>query len=477
MISTTKKGHVFIRLLMSETAENLQQVPNMHLGLNKHIHFLSVFLLALVVGLSPVSSAFAQRSLPLVRDAEIEALIRDYTIPVFRAAGMNSKSVEVFLLNRTEFNAFVTGTRMFMNTGVIMQADTPNEVIGVFAHETGHIVGGHLTRLRDQLEKAKILSVLGLLAGAGAAVAGSPTAGAAIATGSGSALQRGVLAYQRGEEIAADRTAVTLLDKSRQSSKGMLTTFKRLGQNPLFSSGRLDPYALSHPLPSERVALLEQVVKQSPFYNATDPQDLQFRHDLARAKIAAYSGGASLVRSMLGKKLNTPAGTYGIAISQYLQGSSKNGLKMMDDLLKKYPSNPYFHEMRGEMLLRAGNAADAAVAFQKAVSLDKNNSGLLRIQLGHAIIETGDSSRLNEAIKTLKAGIGRDAYSARGYAYLARAYAASGDQVLAVAATAEEKFLQGQIKDAKQFAARAINNLKRGSPEWLRLQDILDFKG
>ncbi|MEM9329723.1 MAG: M48 family metalloprotease [Pseudomonadota bacterium] len=416
------------------------------------------------------------RRLPLVRDAEIEGLIKDYTTPIFKAAGFNRNAVDVFLLNRNEFNAFVTGTRMFINTGAIMQAETPNEVIGVFAHETGHIVGGHLVRLRDRLEKAQILSVLGLLAGAGAVAGGSPEAGAAIALGSGSAIQRNILSYQREEEMAADRTGITLLNKTKQSGKGMLTTFKRLGQNPLFSSGRLDPYALSHPLPRERVGLLKTVAEASPYFNKKDPPELQFRHDLARAKIAAYAGGASLVRNIFKKELNGPAGTYGIAISHFLQGSPRSGLKLMDRLLKNYPNNPYFHEMVGEMYLKSGKASKAASAFKKAIALDSKQNGLLRIQLGHALIETNDKRNLDAAIKTLKEGIARDRYSSRGYAYMARAYAAKGNQVLAIAATAEEKFLQGNLKAAKQFAARAQPKIKKGSPQWLRLQDILTFK-
>ncbi len=426
-----------------------------------------------------LDAAHAQRKrqqLPLVRDAEIEALIQDYTKPIFNVAGLRGKSVEVFLLNRREFNAFVTGSRMFINTGAIMQAETPNEVIGVFAHETGHIVGGHLTRLRDRLEKSQILAVLGLLAGAGAAIGGSTEAGTAIALGSGSAVRRGLLSYQRGEEIAADRTGVTLLDKTGQSSNGMLKTFERLGQNPLFSSGKLDPYALSHPLPRERIGLLKTIVKRSPYFGKKDSAQLQRRHDLARAKIAAYSGGAGLVRSLFRKNLNGLAGTYGIAISHFLGGSSKSGVKLMDRLIKKDPSNPYFHEMRGEMLLRAGKASAAAKSFKTAVSLDKRNNGLLRILLGHALLETGKPANLDPAIKSLKAGISRDQYSSRGHGFLARAYAKKGEQILAIASSAEEKFMQGAFKDAKQLAARAAPKLKRGSPQWLRLQDILNYK-
>ena len=447
----------------------------LHLSLVKNI-FALVFAFAIILESALPADAQRRRGgLPLVRDAEIEALIQDYTAPLFKAAGIHGRNVEVFLLNRNEFNAFVTGTRMFINTGAIMQAATPNEVIGVFAHETGHIIGGHLTRLRDSLEKAQILSVLGLLAGAGAAASGSADAGAAIALGSGSAVRRNLLKYRRSDEMAADRTGVKLLNQTKQSSLGMLKTFERLGQNPLFSSGRLDPYAISHPLPRERIALLRTVAQESPYFGKRDSEQLQARHDMARAKIAAYSGGASLVRNIFRKNLNGPAGTYGIAVAHYLQGSAKKGLKMMDGLLKRQPQNPYFHEMRGEMLLRSGKATQAVEAFQKAVKFDRRNNGLIRIQLGHALIETGKKANLEAAVKTLKAGIGRDKYSSRGYGLLARAYAQQGNQTLAIAATAEEKFLQGQIKQAKQFAARALPRVKRGSPQWRRLQDIMDF--
>lgn len=438
---------------------------------------LATFMIAIFLVPLLVETSYGQRrgGLPLVRDAEIEHLIRDYTRPVFKSAGLPRNSVDVFLLNRNEFNAFVTGTRMFINTGAIMQAGTPNEVIGVFAHETGHIVGGHLTRLRQRLEQAQLLSVLGLLAGAGAAATGNAGAGAAIALGSGSVAQRGLLAYQRDEEYAADRTGVTIMNNAGMSSKGMLTTFQRLGQNPLFSSGRRDPYASSHPLPRERVATLKTIVEKSPFYNKKDSPALQLRHDMARAKIAAYAGGGGLVRNLFKKSLNSDPAVYGTAIAHYLGGSPKRGLRMIDKLARKQPNNPYVHEIRGEMYLRAGNASKAVKSFTTAVNLDGGKTGLLQIQLGHALIQTNKKSNIDKAIKVLKAGIARDKYSARGYGYLARAYAARGQQNLAIASSAEEKFMQGRLKEAKQFAARAQPRLKRGSPQWLRLQDILDF--
>lgn len=444
--------------------------------MQKHLILLvTVIAFVIIPFLSAANAQSRGRSLPLVRDAEIENLIKDYTSPIFRAAGLKSGSVDVFLLNNRQFNAFVTGTRMFINTGAIMQAETPNEVIAVFAHETGHIIGGHLTRLRDRLEKAQVLSVLALLAGAGAAASGSPEAGAAVALGGNSALQRNILSYQREEEIAADRTALTLLDKTGQSGKGMITTFKRLGQNPLFSSGRLDPYALSHPLPRERISLLTNTASRSPNFSKKDPPSLQLRHDMARAKIAAYGGGLNLVKNIFKSDFNSIPGIYGSAISYHLRGIPREALKFIDRVIKQQPNNAYAHEMKGEILLKAGKASAAAESFKRAISLDKGQSGLIRIQLGHALLETGNKANVDAAIKTLKAAIGRDRYSSRGHGLLARAYAAQGNQVLAIASTAEQRFMEGRLKEAKQFAARAQPRLKTGSPQWLRLEDIKNF--
>jgi len=448
-------------------------------------HMQSVFKLLIVfaiVSLHWPQAAEAQSrrgGLPLIRDAEIEGLLQDYTAPIFRAAGLGHNSVQVFILNRNEFNAFVTGSRMFIHTGAIMQAETPNEIIGVFAHETGHILGGHLVLLRDRLERARVLSVLSLLAGAGAAASGvnnGGSLGAAIATSGTGAIQRGLLSYQREDEIAADRTGVTLLNKTSQSGLGMLNTFKRLGQNPLFRSSNVDPYRLSHPLPRERIALLDNVVRKSPHFDKLDSPQLQLRHDMARAKIAAYTGGAGLVRNIFKKEINGPAGTYGTAISHFLSGVPRKGLPMIDKLIRKQPNNPYLHEMKGEILLRSGQAAKAVGSFERAIKLDKRQNGIMYVQMGHALLETNNKKNIDRAIKTLKAGIGRDRYSSRGHGLLARAYAAKGEQVNAIASTAEARFLQGNFKDAKQFASRALPKLKAGTPQWRRLKDIMAFR-
>jgi predicted Zn-dependent protease len=442
---------------------------------------MSASLVSAAVSVGGYSPAHAQgaNNLPLVRDAEIETLLRDYTAPLFKAAGLGRGAVDIYIVNDPNFNAFVTGSRMFVNTGALQTAETPNEIIGVLAHETGHITGGHMARLRDRVDRAGILMALSLLAGVGAIALGGEAgsaAGSALAMGGQSAILRDLLAYRRSEEIAADNSAVALLTRTGQSARGMLTTFERFNQNLLFSGSRVDPYLRSHPMPRERIALLEDMARKSKFFDVKDPPALQLRHDMARAKIAAYNNDARDLRGMFRSGPTSPAARYGLAIFYYLRGSTDEAVPIIDRLIAEQPNNPYLHEMKGEILLRGRRANEAATSFRKAISLEGNNSGLLRVELGHALLETRNPKLIGEAIREIKAGLSRDPTSPRGYGLLARAYGAIGENDLARAAAAEEAYFALRIKDAKQLAHLAQPKLKHGSPEWLRMQDIIDYK-
>jgi predicted Zn-dependent protease len=441
-----------------------------------------VLLMAAVIGGTGYDSGFAQnrnQGLALVRDAEIEALLKDYTTSIFRAAGLGQGAVDIYIVNDSTFNAFVSGSRMFINTGALKTAETPNEIIGVLAHETGHIMGGHMARLRDRVDRANILAALSLLAGAGAIALGGDAgaaAGSAIALGGQSAIMRDLLAYRRSEEISADNAAVTLLNKTGQSARGMIKTFERFNQNILFSGSRGDPYFRSHPMPRDRIALLENIARKSKFYDVEDPATLQLRHDMARAKIAAYNNESRNLQTMFRDNPQGIAARYGLAIAYFLRGSTDQALPIIDRLIPELPSNPYLHEMKGEMLLKGRRANEAAAEFRKAIALAKRDSGLLRVQLGHALLETRNPKNIGEAIREIKAGLSRDPTNTRGYGFLARAYSTIGESDLARAAAAEEAYYAFRIDDAKQLAHFAQSGLKRGTPEWLRMQDIIDFK-
>ncbi|MER9619261.1 M48 family metalloprotease [Mesorhizobium sp. M0207] len=442
---------------------------------------LATLLLAAVVAMAGSVNAFAQ-NMPVVRDAEIEALVRDYARPIFKAAGLSGDAINIVLVNDQSFNAFVAGRRLFINTGALMTAETPNEIIGVIAHEAGHIAGGHQQKLREQLERAKTMAILATLLGAGAMVAGATSnshglagAGMGVVAGGGEMAQRSILAYQRTEEMTADRSAITYLNATGQSGMGMLKTFGRF-QNALSLSGaQVDPYRISHPMPQERIANLEVLVKQSPYVDKVDPPALQQRHDMMRIKIAAYMQGQAAASRLMRKNPGSLASRYGDAQMTYLFGNLASALTKTNALIKEQPKNPYFQELRGDILMKANRPKDAADAYAKSVSLDPARSGLLPVSYGQALMAIGTQDSLKKAVAQINTGLGRDRENAAGYRYLAQAYGELGNIPAAELATAEGHFYSGDYKNAKIFAMRAQQSMKRGEPGWLRAQDIINY--
>ncbi|MEW6633867.1 MAG: M48 family metalloprotease [Pseudomonadota bacterium] len=441
----------------------------------------ATLLLAAAVAASNSLTAYAQ-GVPVVRDAEIEALVRDYARPIFKAAGLASDGIDIVLVNDPSFNAFVTGRRMFINTGALATAETPNEIIGVIAHEAGHIAGGHQQKLRDQLDRAKTMAIIATLLGAGAMVAGATTgsnglagAGMGVAAGGGEMAQRSILAYQRTEEITADRSAITYLNATGQSGMGMIKTFARFQSALSLSGAQIDPYRISHPMPQERIANLETLVKQSPYVGNVDPAALQQRHDMMRIKIAAYMQGQAAVARLMRKNPSSLASRYGDAQVTYLYGAPAAALAKTAALIKEQPKNPYFHELRGDILMKANKPKDAADAYAMAVGLDPVRSGLLLGSLGQALMAVGTPDSVKKAIVQLNNGISRDKENADAYRYLAQAYGETGDIPAADLATAEGHFYAGDYKNAKIFAMRSQQKLKRGEPRWLRAQDIINY--
>ncbi|WP_246272943.1 M48 family metalloprotease [Oricola thermophila] len=437
-----------------------------------------------LVATATATPARAQSSrLPIVRDAEIEHLLSDYATPLLKAAGVRRDRTDIVLVNSSSFNAFVSGRKIFVNTGTIVQSDTPNEVIGVLAHEIGHLAGGHQDRLRQQIDRAQTISVVTALLGMTAAIAAASgghgsvaSAGGGLAAGGAEAAKRGLLSYQRSEELTADRAAVDYLNKTGQSPRGLLTTFTKLQKNIALISDRINPYRVSHPMPRERISALETIARKSPYFNRSDPAKLQERHDMARAKILAYTAGPSAVESFARETKSAKAAQYGRAIARFLYGSPREALPMIDKLIASDPSNPYLHEIKGEIQLKAQNAAGAVEAFTKAARLDKSGSGLIQSALGHALVLAGDPQSLRRAVGELEVSLSLDPVNPVAYRHLAMAYGRLGDIGNAELATAEEKFHSGQYREAKVFAARAKRRFPKNAPQWLRADDIQRFQ-
>jgi len=432
------------------------------------------------IAANPVAAQ--QPGMTIIRDAEVEQLLRDYANPVFRASGIDASATKIILVGSRDFNAFVaSGRKVFMNVGVLMESSTPNQVIGVLAHETGHIAGGHLFRLREQLERAQIMAVAGMLLGAGAVAAGSRS-GQVGMSGTGpmgailgpmEAAKRSLLAYQRSEEQAADKAALRYLNQTGQSTKGMIETFQRFADESLFRRVGADPYLQSHPMAPERIAALKEEAERSPHYNKPDNPALKARHDLARAKLVGFTMRAEEVtRRYAPTDVSLPA-RYARAISAYRFGNPAAAQAQIDALIAAQPRNAYFHELKGQALLEAGRPREALGPLRRAAALAPGQP-LLRVLLGHALVSTGDARDADAAIRELTTVTQRDPEMADAFQYLARAYGAKGDDGMAALSAAQGYAISGQQDEAKRLARRAKQSLPQNSPGWLKADDIVN---
>jgi len=443
-------------------------------------------LTAVAVGTAGIAPAHAQdtatRGLPIIRDAEMEQLLRDYAQPVLRAAGLAKQNVRVVVLSDRSFNAFVMdGRHIFINAGALFDAKTPNEVIGVFAHETGHLAGGHLQRLREQLASAQTASIIALLAGLGAAVAGSRAGAGGADVGMAAlmapqqAIMRTVLAYVRTQEDQADHAGVKFLNATGQSPRGMVELFKRLSSESLFNSRYIDPYMQTHPMPAERVAALETVAKASPYWDRKDPPELQLRHDMMRAKLSGFLERPDTVARRYPTTDHSLPARYARAISTYRNSDLRQAIAQIDSLIQVQPNNPYFYELKGQALLEGGHPSEAVAPLRHAVQLSRNNA-LIEILLAQALNATGNAKLSEEAVVMLRSAIVREPEAPDAYSQLAVAYGRKGDLANADLASAQAAFSRGDIKTARQLAARAKTRFPVGSPAWVRADDIVNVK-
>ena len=449
---------------------------------------LGALLLALVTASAPACAQEqgAGQNMPgVIRDAEVEQLLRDYATPVFRAAGVNGGATKIILIGDRSFNAFVAnGRKIFVNVGAIMEAKAPSEIIGVLAHETGHIAGGHLAGIHAEMAKAQIFAIAGMLVGAGGVVATARNSrpGSQVgADGMGQMgmllgpqelVRRSLLSYVRSQEESADRAAVKYLENIGQSAKGLLVTLERFENESLFKTSSIDPYTLSHPLPRERLSNLESAAKASPTFNAPEQPGLQARHDLVRAKLVGFMGTPSEIGRRYPIADQSVAAKYARAVSAYRFGRIADAQSQIDALIGAQPNNPYFHELKGQALLESGKARESLPSLRKAVGMAPQ--GLpIKVLLGHALVA---ADQADEAIKVLTQVTQSDAEDGEAYQYLAMAYDKKGNVPQSQLAAAQGFFLNGRYVEARTQADRAKRQFAEGSPGWLKADDILNYR-
>lgn len=447
---------------------------------------LTAIITAGALALAPLPAMAEENQGPkLLRDAEIEQLLRDYTRPILRAAGLEKQNIQIVIINDPTFNAFVAdGRRIFVNYGALMQSQTPNQLIGVLAHETGHLAGGHLAKLREELARAQTQMIVAMLLGVGAMVAGARNSnpnngigniGAAAVSAPQSILQHTLLSYQRQQEENADRAGVKFLTATHQSAKGMYDTFKRFSNDSLFAARGADPYLQSHPMPAERVAALEELARSSPYWDAKDDAALQLRHEMMRAKTSAFMERQDTVLRRYPPSDNGLPARYARAITTYLHGDLRSALAQIDALIQVQPNNSYFFELRGQALLEGGKPAEAVAPLRRAVQLS-NNAPLIEMLLGQALVATDNKAYAEEAITILRAAVARETEAPLGYSQLAMAYGRKGDYAEADLASAQAAFLRGDNKTARELASRAKTRFAIGTPGWVKADDIVTAK-
>jgi predicted Zn-dependent protease len=434
--------------------------------------------------------AMAQRS-QLLRDTEIETLLNDYSRPIFKAARLGTGRVAMRIVNNEAFNAFVVdGQNVFMHSGALMVAKTPNEVIGVMAHEAGHIEGGHMASLRIRIaqDKTRILvsQILGIGAMIGGAVAGGDggrdamAAGQGVMQGGGELVMRALTAERRSQESAADQAGLKYLEATGQSGLGMLETFERFANQEMFiNDANTNAFARTHPVARDRINRLRELVERSPYFGVKDPPELQARHDMMRAKMSGYLEAPGVVfKRYPPSDMSLPA-RYARAIARLRsggQGSLEAGMAELDALIRDQPKNPYFWEVKGDFLQRAGRAGEAVGMLRRAIQVHGGNPTLMRTQLAQALLQSKQPGVVDEAIGLLKETLRSDEDDCRAYNALGEAFYVKGLQSKADLARAQRLMCNGDFKTAKDFAKRAMAGLKPGTPDWVTADDIISQK-
>lgn len=416
------------------------------------------------------SLAFSQS---LLRDTEIEETMIEYTNPILLAAGLSPSSVDLYLVNDPSLNAFVTrGQNIFLHSGIILQSDTPNQLKGVIAHEAGHIAGGHIVRSDYGNRSAYGAMLIAAGIGIAAILAGEAEAGAMVLGGSQQFGQLEALAYSRTNESAADQYAAQYMEATKQSGQGLIDFFDRFRAQEVLSNARRYPYFRGHPLSSDRIDALREVVDESEYTDVKDTKEEQIKLEMAKAKLRGFLEGPQVVFSKYPPTDQSQPARYARSVAHFKSADLKNALKEIDSLISESTENPYFHELKAQILYESGQGQASLEPARRALEL-KPNAPLLKLALAQSLLEASDQKSKFEAIELLKSALNSEKENSYAWYTLSRAYGEVGMKAEAKYATAEQAYAVGDLARARSFAQRAQTDLERGNPLWRRASDII----
>jgi predicted Zn-dependent protease len=438
--------------------------------------FLRLFMAALLLAMAAWQPVYAQddddAQISNLRDTETELLFKDVSRPLIQAAGLDPNNVTIVLLKDPEINSFVaTGQTVYVQSGLLIAADNVNQLQGVIAHELGHIAGGHSIRIHEGEGQATKISVATLILGALAMAAGAGDAGMGLMMAGQQAAMGHLLAFSRTQEASADQAAATYLSKAGISGKGLLDFFAKL-QNEEYRLGdySTNDYGSTHPLSADRIQALEQLFKKDPAWSKPPDPALDARFQRVKAKLMGFVDPKHAVQKYP-QSDQSVAAHYARAYAYHVGGYAENALSEAEALLKTNPDDPFFLELKGQILLESGKPADAIAPLREATKRS-GNAPLIASMLGHALVATENPKNFPEAKQVLKDAVVRDDDNPFAWYQLGVIYENEGDEGRAALATAERSSLQDDYKQALASANLAMRGIPTGTPDWLRAQDI-----
>jgi len=426
-------------------------------------------MLALALAFAAARPAAAQS---VLRDSETELLFRDLSKPLIEGAGLSPASVKVVLIQDPEINAFVsTGQVVYIHSGLIAAADNANQLQAVIAHELGHVAGGHAIRMYEGQGAATKISILSLVLAAAAAAAGAGEAAMGVLAAGQQMALGNFLSFTRAQESSADLAGASYLSKAGINGEGSLQFFKKLGNQEFrLAIPQKDSYARTHPLSAERIASLEQIYRADPAWKRKTDPALEARFQRVKAKLLGYIDPRRAAIVYPESDRSVPA-HYARAYAYHRSAYPDKAAAETAELLKASPDDPFFLELKGQVLLEGGRPAEAIAPLRLAVARAPDQP-MIAVMLGHALIATEDPSRFPEAKQVLKNAVNRDNDNPFAWYQLGIIYDREGDRARASLATAERQNLEGQTKLALAAARSALMGLKPGTPDYLRAQDI-----
>ncbi len=443
-----------------------------------NVFFLTLFSVVVMLLCVWALPSQARGGLSLVRDTEIENALHEWGEPIFEVAGLDPKSINIILVQQDAINAFVAGgSNIFFYTGLISRSENPGEVIGVMAHETGHITGGHLIRTRDALERASYESMIGALLGIGAAIAtGDAGAASALSLGGTGLSQRKFLAHSRVQESSADQAALSFLERAQLNPMGLASFMDKLKAEIYAPTNQQSEYVRTHPLVENRLNVLTRGIEKSPYKDKAYPAEWVEQHARMKAKLIGFTNPAQ-IPWVYGDQDRSIAAQYARAIAAYRAHRVDDALVRIDALIKAEPKNPFFLELKGQMLVDFGRGGEALAYYRSAIDV-LDTAPLLRIALAHALIESAgqdNAAYLQEAIKNLEIALVKESRSTRVHRLLATAYGRLNDDSGAKVHLAEEALLQRRYADAKNLAEVVLKDENADPKYRIKAKDLLSF--